>query len=151
MGLRRVLLSVSVCAACLALAPTALAAKPVFHPRVGPGLGLYPPFTMQNGRFKPTQSGPQPLTRVTYHGGKTMTGGITVHTIFWTGGKDPFQGKPPGAPHNYIGMLEQYLTDVAAASTGTSGGTCSKSNCNVFTVEPQFGWGTHARGHHLRA
>lgn len=146
MGLRRFLLSVSVCAACLALAPTALAAKPVFHPRVGPGLGLYPPFTMQNGRFKPTQSGPQPLTRVTYHGGTTMTGGITIHTIFWTGGKDPFEGKPPGAPHNYIGMLKQYLTDVAAASTGTSGGTCTKADCNVFTVEPQFGWGTTPGG-----
>jgi hypothetical protein len=50
-----------------------------------------------------------------------MTGGVTVHTIYWTGGTNPFQGRPPGAPHNYIGMIEQYLTDVAAASRGTSG------------------------------
>jgi hypothetical protein len=50
-----------------------------------------------------------------------MTGGVTVHTIYWTGGTNPFQGSPPGAPHNYIGMIEQYLTDVAAASRGTSG------------------------------
>ena len=146
MGLRRVLLSVSVCAACLALAPSALAAKPVFHPRIRNALGLYPGGTFQNGQFKPAQAASQPLTPVTYHGGQTMTGGVTVHTIFWTGGTNPFQGKPPGAPHNYIGMLQQYLTDVAAASTGTSGGPCTKSNCNVFTVEPQFGFGTTPGG-----
>jgi hypothetical protein len=143
---RWTLLSLSVCAACLALAPSALAAKPVFHPRVRNALGLYPAFTYQNGRFQATQSASQPLTPVTYHGGKTMTGGITVHTIFWTGGTHPFQGKPHGAPHNYIGMLQQYLSDVAAASTGTSGGPCTKTNCNGFTVEPQFGWGTKPGG-----
>jgi hypothetical protein len=143
----RLLLCVSVCAACLALvAPGALASKPRFHPRVGPGLGLFPPFTMQNGRFTPTQSASQPLTPVTYHGGKTMTGGVTIHTIFWTGGTHPFQGKPPGAPHNYIGMIKQYLLDVAHDSTGTSGGTCTKSECNGFTVEAQYGWGTTPGG-----
>jgi hypothetical protein len=71
-----------------------------------------------------------------------MTGGVTIHTIFWTGGTNDFQGRPAGAPHNYIGMLKQYLTDVAANSTGTSGGTCTKAECNVFTVQAQFGWGT---------
>ena len=43
-------------------------------------------------------------------------------------------------------MIEQYLTDVAAASTGTSGQTCTAARCNVFTVEPQFGWGTTPGG-----
>src|SRR5437763_14183029 len=126
---RRFLLSVSVCAAFMAAAPAALAAKRRFHPRVRNALGLYPAFTFQNGRLQPAQSASQPLTPVTYHGGKTMTGGITVHTIFWTGGTNPFQGKPPGAPHNYIGMLKQYLTDVSAARTGTSGGPCTKRDC----------------------
>ena len=145
------------CAVCLALglsaltAPSALAAprppaKPVFHPRIGPALGLFPAFKLQNGRLQPAQSASQPLTPVTYHGGQTMTGGVTTHTIFWTGGTNPFQGRPPGAPHDYIGMIEQYLTDVSDASTGTSGQTCTSAHCNVFTVEPQFGWGTTPGG-----
>jgi hypothetical protein len=123
-------------------APSGARAKPVFHPRIGPALGIFPAFTFQNGRLRPAQSASQPLTPVTYHGGQTMTGGITVHTIYWTGGTKPFQGKPSGAPHNYIGMIEQYLTDVAHASTGTSGQTCTRARCNAFTVESQFGWGT---------
>jgi hypothetical protein len=44
MGCRRLPLSATVCAACLVLAPSALAAKRVFHPRVGPALGLIPAF-----------------------------------------------------------------------------------------------------------
>jgi hypothetical protein len=152
-------------AVCLALLPSALTmpsalaspgapptpgapakAKPVFHPRIGAALGLVPALTSQNGRLEPAQSASQPLTPVTYHGGQTMTGGVTVHTIFWTGGTNAFQGKPSGAPHNYIGMIQQYLTDVAAASTGTSGQTCTAAHCNVFTVQPQFGWGTTPGG-----
>jgi len=113
---------------------------------VGSALGLFPAFTFQNGRLQPAQAASQPLTPLTYHGGQTMTGGITVHTIFWTGGTNAFQGRPPGAPADYIGMIQQYLTDVAAASTGTSGGTCTTANCNVFTVEAQFGWGTTPGG-----
>jgi hypothetical protein len=145
------------CAVCLALAPSALtassalaktgpAAKPVFHPRIGPALGIFPAFSFRNGRLQPAQSASQPLTPLTYHGGQTMTGGVTVHTIYWTGGTNPFQGQPPGAPHDYIGMIEQYLTDVAAASTGTSGQTCTAARCNVFTVQAQFGWGTTPGG-----
>jgi hypothetical protein len=82
----RVLLLSLVCAVCLALAPSALItssalaaprppAKPVFHPRIGPALGLFPAFKLQNGRLQPAQSASQPLTPVTYHGGQTMTGG----------------------------------------------------------------------------
>jgi hypothetical protein len=103
--------------------------------------------TFQNGRLQAAQqAASQPLTPLTYHGGQTMTGGITVHTIFWTGGTNAFQGRPPGAPADYIGMIQQYLTDVAAASTGTSGQSCTITRCNVFTVEPQFGWGTTPGG-----
>jgi hypothetical protein len=106
-----------------------------------------PPLTIQHGQLQPAQAMPsQPLTPVTYHGGQTMTGGVTVHAIFWSGGTNPFQGRPSGAPHDYIGMIQQYLTDVAAASTGTSGQACTAAHCNVFTVEPQFGWGTTPGG-----
>jgi hypothetical protein len=160
---KMVLLLLAVCTVSLALAPSALTApsalaaprapaktsppaKPVFHPRVGSALGLFPALTFQNGRLQPAQSASQPLTPVTYHGGQTMTGGITVHTIFWTGGTNPFQGRPSGAPHDYIGMIQQYLTDVSDSSTGTSGQTCTATRCNVFTVEPQFGWGTTPGG-----
>ena len=132
MARAKVLLSLLACAVCLALAPSALtassalakagpAAKPVFHPRIGPALGIFPSFTFRNGRLQPAQSASQPLTPVTYHGGQTMTGGVTVHTIYWTGGTNPFQGRPPGAPHDYIGMIEQYLTDVAARQHGNVG------------------------------
>jgi hypothetical protein len=147
------------CIVCLAFAPSALAASstpaapgtatPTFHPRIGPALGLVPALTVRNGKLQPAasaQSASQPLTPVTYHGGQTMTGGVTVHTIFWSGGTNPFQGQPAGAPHDYIGMVQQYLTDVAAASTGTSGQACTAAHCNVFTVEPQYGWGTTPGG-----
>lgn len=120
--------------------------EPTFRPRIGPALGIFPALTFRNGRLQPAQSATQPLTPVTYHGGQTMTGGVTVHTIFWTGGTNPFQGRPSGAPADYIGMVEQYLTDVSAASTGTSGQSCTIIHCNVFTVESQFGWGTTPGG-----
>ena len=154
----KVLLSLfSVCIVSLALSPSVLAApsapaktsppaKPAFHPRMGSALGLFPALTFQNGRLQPAQTASQPLTPVTYHGGQTMTGGVTVHTIFWTGGTNQFQGQPPGAPHDYIGMIQQYLTDVSDASTGTSGQTCNTGHCNVFTVESQYGWGTTPGG-----
>ncbi|HWF79241.1 MAG TPA: hypothetical protein VN695_01580 [Streptosporangiaceae bacterium] len=159
----KLLLSSLACAVGLALAPNVLAApsaqakpsapaKPsptvngVFRPRIGPALGIFPVLTFRGGRLQPAQSASQPLTPVTYHGGQTMTGGLTMHAIFWTGGTKPFQGRPNGAPHDYIGMIEQYLTDIADASTGTSGQGCTSAHCNVFTVEPQFGWGTTPGG-----
>jgi hypothetical protein len=43
-------------------------------------------------------------------------------------------------------MIRQYLTDVADASAGTSGQTCTTAHCDVFTVEPQYGWGTTPGG-----
>jgi hypothetical protein len=152
----RALVPLVALAACLALTTTAQAAAPagkaagtkainaggararpgaaagrVFRPRIRNALGIFPQFTFRNGRLQPAQSASQPLTPLTYHGGQTMTGGVTVHTIFWSGGTNPFQGQPPGAPHDYIGMIQQYLTDVAAASTGTSGQACTVAHCNV--------------------
>jgi hypothetical protein len=140
MALRRVLLALAACLACFGVA-TAASAKPIFRPRVGPGLGLFPPFN-NAVTFSPQLRAAAGTIPVTYHGGQTMTGGITIHAIFWSGGTHPFKPRPSGAPHDYIGMLEQYFTDVAHASTGTSGGPCTTLSCVNFTVEPQFGWGT---------
>jgi hypothetical protein len=138
---RRVLLSLVASIGCLYLAGTAWAAKPVFQPRVGPGLGLIP--ASNNAvTFSPMLRAAAGKIPVTYHGGQTMTGGITVHTIFWSGGTHPFKKRPPSAPHDYVGMLEQYFTDVAHASTGTNGAPCTTLSCVNFTVEPQFAWGT---------
>ena len=129
-----------------ALATPGAAAKRVFRPRIGSALGIFPALTFRGGGLPRARGASQPLTPLTYHGGQTMTGAVTVHTIFWTGGTNPFQGRPPGAPHDYTGMVEQYLTDVAHASTGTSGQACTAAHCNIFTVEPQFGWGTTPGG-----
>ena len=120
-------------AACLVLALSAAPAwaKPVFHPRVRNALGLVPPVNA-SGQFGAQDVATGALTPVTYHGGDVMAGGVTVHTIFWTGGTNPFQGQPAGAPANYEGMVEQFFTDVAHDSGSTS---------NVFSVEPQYAEG----------
>jgi hypothetical protein len=125
--------AVMVAAACLVLALSAAPAwgKPVFHPRVRNALGLVPPVNA-SGQFGAQDVATGALTPVTYHGGTVMAGGVTVHTIFWTGGTNPFQGQPAGAPTNYEGMVEQFFTDVAHDSGGTS---------NVFSVEPQYAEG----------
>ena len=51
-----------------------------------------------------------------------MTGGVTVHTIFWDGGGSTrSRARRPGASvPTYEGMVEQFFTDVAADSTGTA-------------------------------
>jgi hypothetical protein len=115
-------------------------AATVFHPRVDGALGLIPPVNSQ-GQFGSQDVATGALTPVTYHGGSTMTGGVTVHTIFWcpgggadcAGSSNPFQGQPSGAPADYIGMIQQFFTDVAAVSGATT---------NTFSVEPQYGDGT---------
>lgn len=125
--------------ACLLLALSAAPAwgKPVFHPRVRNALGLVPPANSQ-GRFAAqadvASGAPTPLT---YHGGSVMTGGVTMHLIFWTGGTNQFQGQPPGAPADYVGMMKRLYTDVAHDSLGTA---------NVFSVLPQFAQGTTPGG-----
>jgi hypothetical protein len=127
--------TVMVAVVCLGMALFATPAwgKPVFHPRVGGALGLVPPVNSQ-GKFSAqadvATGSPTPLT---YHGGSVMPGGITMHLIFWTGGTNPFQGQPAGAPANYEGMIERLFTDVAHDSGGSA---------NVFSVLPQFAQGT---------
>jgi hypothetical protein len=75
-----------------------------------------------------------------------MTGGVTVHTIFWAPSGYAFQGSPDGVAPTYEGMIQQFFTDASAASTGTSGQTCTVAHCNAFTVEPQYAWGTAPGG-----
>jgi len=122
---------------CMALSAAPALGKPVFHPRVRNALGLVPPAN-SSGKFtaQPDVASGAP-TPVTYHGGSVMAGGITMHLIFWTGGTNPFQGQPPSAPANYVGMASQLYTDVAHDSLGTS---------NVFSVLPQFAQGTTPGG-----
>ena len=134
---RWVIAPVAMCLALFGFGSTA-AASTVFHPRVKNALGLIPPVNSQ-GQFGAQDVATGALTPVTYHGGSVMTGGVTVHTIFWTGGTNPFQGSPGSGIPTYEGMVQQFFTDVAAAHTGSSGGPCATADCNVFTVEPQFG------------
>src|SRR5947209_12338464 len=114
-----------------------------FHPRLGNAMGVLPTvtkdggFNTQNLQFNPNQNGV--LTPVVYHGGPTMTGGVTVHAIFWTpsGTETSFPNGPNGL--TTPGMISQFYTDVGAASTGTSGSSCTAGSCNMFSVEPQYG------------
>jgi len=118
--------------ACLALAVSAPAAWSAtsFHPRIGGAMGLVPPFGSHD-----VATGA--LTPVVYHAGPVMSGGVTVHTIFWTPPGFQFDGSPaPGVP-GYEALIKQYLTDIAHDS-GSSG--------NVFSVLPQFAQGTHPGG-----
>ncbi len=139
----RALVPVVVCRVLGLSAPAALGA-PTFRPRVLNALGLAPPVNSQgNSSLQPTEGGT--FAPVVYHGGATMTGGVTVHTIFWAPTGYAFEGAPPGSL-SYEALLEKYYTDVAADSTGTSGAagapnTCTTTECNDFTVEPQYGWG----------
>jgi hypothetical protein len=133
--------------ACLgfcALSSSALAStgKLHFRPRIRNAMGLFPPIGVkiqepsEGGIFDP----------VTYHGGPTMTGGVTVHTIFWAPSGYSFQGSPGGGAPTYIGTIEQFFSDAAAGSTGTSGQTCTLAACNPFTVQAQYAWGTTPGG-----
>ncbi len=128
------------CLALAALAPAAWAA-PSFRPRIGGALGVEPPVNRQ-GEFSAHDVATGALTPVTYHAGPTMTGGVTVHTIFWAPPGFPFQGQPAGAPADYEGLLQQFFTDVAHDSSPLATGTCTTSECNIFTVENQYGFGT---------
>ncbi len=137
---QRVLLSAMVCVLVGALAPAALG-KTHFHPRVGGALGLIPPVNKQ-GVFGANDVASGALTPVTYHGGAVMAGGVTVHTIFWAPSGFSFQGSPGVGIPTYKGMIQQFFTDAAADSTGTSGAACAPGACNMFTVLPQFRQGS---------
>jgi hypothetical protein len=132
------------CLVCGGLASSASAAshKRVFHPRSGNALGMIPPFGHRN--FESSEDGL--YTPATYHGGQTMTGGVTVHTIFWAPAGHPFNAAVPPGSKAYVPLIQQFLTDLAASSTGTAGGTCTSAACNVFTVQSQYGWGTTPSG-----
>jgi hypothetical protein len=140
----------------LGVLATTASAQTHFRPRVGGAMGLIPPVNKEGVAFDPDIASGTP-TQVTYHGGAVMNppGGVTVHTIFWTGSaadSKPFPDSPQlGAP-SYEGLITGMFDDVASDSTGTSGagGTCGTtgpadpSNCNVFTVLPGFGSGRTA-------
>lgn len=130
MARSRALMAAVVCLGVAVFASPA-AAKPAFHPRVGGALGLIPTVNSQ-GQFGRQDVASGALTPVTYHSGSVMGGGVTVHTIFWSGGTSPFQGQPPGAPADYQGMVERFFTDVGHDNGATS---------NVFSVLPQFAQG----------
>jgi hypothetical protein len=110
----------------------------VFHPRSGNALGLEPP--LNHGKFESSEDGI--YSPGVYHGGPTMTGGVTVHTVFWGPANHPFTTAAPPGAKAYVPLIEQFFSDVSAASTGTSGQTCTQHACNAFTIEAQYGWGT---------
>ncbi len=133
----RALLSAMVVLALLTFASTATG-QTKFRPRVRNALGLMPPIT--DWGKADVASGA--LTPVTYHGGSVMTGGVTVHTIFWDGGGNAnggrdFQGTPTGAPTDYVGMVERFFTDVSTDSGSTQ---------NVFSALTQYAEGTTPGG-----
>ncbi|HYB31065.1 MAG TPA: hypothetical protein VEF89_31025 [Solirubrobacteraceae bacterium] len=136
----RAWLSVIALLACGAFASPALGATS-FHARVRGGLGLVPPYAGP-GKLRANDVATGVLIPVDYHGGPTMSGGVVVHTVFWAPSGYAFQGQPSGAAGTYEGMIQQFFTDVAHDSTGTSGASCTPSECDDFTVEPQYGWGT---------
>ncbi len=120
------------------------AASPTaFRPRIGRAMGLTPPV----GHHASLMAGDPAagaLTPVLYHGGVVMSGGVTVHTIFWAPSGFAFQGSPGAGIPTYEGLIRQFFTDVAVDSAAP--GTCSASDCNVFTVERQYGQGTSVVG-----
>ncbi|HTX31360.1 MAG TPA: hypothetical protein VMD09_08235 [Solirubrobacteraceae bacterium] len=135
---------IATAAACLlALAGPAQGATSTFRARIGPALGLVPPVNRQGQLIAhDVASGAQ--TPAVYHGGPVMSGGVTVHTIFWDPVGHPFQGSPGAGIPTYPGLIEQFFTDVGA-DDGSSG-ACTSSDCNVFTIERQYGSGTTVGG-----
>jgi hypothetical protein len=142
MGRSRVLVAAIVVLATAAVVPSAWGAtgsQSGFRPRIGGALGLVPAHNQQSlPAAGDVASGA--LTPVTYHGGPVMSGGVTVHTIFWAPAGFAFQGSPGAGIPTYEGLIQQFFTDVAADS-GASG-TCTPSDCNSFTIERQYAQGT---------
>jgi hypothetical protein len=138
MGRSRALLAAIVCLACGLLTPAAFGAT-AFHARIRGALGLVPAVN-RHGQLGAADVASGALTPVTYHGGPVMSGGVTVHTIFWAPSGYAFQGSPGAGIPTYKGLIQQFFTDVAADSG--SPGTCTSSDCNVFTIERQYAQGT---------
>ena len=141
---RRILVTAIACVVFGVFSPNAwgVGASRVFHPRVGHGLGLIPPVN-SHGNFdtQPTEEGF--LTPVTYHGGSVMSGGITVHTIFWAPEGYAFQGAPKGSL-TYRKIIERFYTDVAKQSKTASECEGETAECNVFSTLTQYAEGTIA-------
>lgn len=134
---RGALVTTFLCLAFVALSSSASASQgqpttPRLQPRIGNALGIVPPVNDEGKTaFEPGEGGI--FNAVTYHGGPTMTGGITVHTIFWAPSGYSFQGSPGTGIPSYVGMIQQFYSDVAADSGKTT---------NVFSTEPQYSMGT---------
>jgi hypothetical protein len=128
--LRRYMLWCSlVCAACLALAPSAFA-QPTFKPRVANALGLIPPNNLKQNAIAPALSAAA-HNPVTYHGAQVMAHGVTVHTIFW-GPAGSFHGSPRHGVLSYEALIERFFTDVARDSGRKS---------NVYSTLIQYAQG----------
>ncbi|HUA11905.1 MAG TPA: hypothetical protein VMA83_07875 [Solirubrobacteraceae bacterium] len=112
-----------------------------FAPRVGSALGLMPPVNTE-GNFNAEPSELGTYFPVVYHGGTVMSGGVTVHTIFWAPPGYAFQGSPGSGIPSYRGLIEQFYTDVAASSG--KGGKCASAEeeCNIFSTLTQYAEGT---------
>ena len=102
--------------AALGLWTASAQAAGTFHPRVGGALGLVPSHAAQD-----IATG-APIDAV-YHGGPVMSGGVTLHTIFWA---------PPGYTFDsgYEALIKKFLTDSAVDSGGTT---------NMYSVLTQYG------------
>ncbi|HET6865698.1 MAG TPA: hypothetical protein VFH80_07235, partial [Solirubrobacteraceae bacterium] len=140
----RALVATIACLVVALTAPTALGATK-FRPRIANGLGLAPTLSMQD---QPDLAAGQLQTPVTYHGGAVMSGGVTVHTIFWTGGTNQFNPAPGNGALSYTALIQQFFSDMAAASTGTTAGgatdcTNDTNPCSVFSTLPQWGFETN--------
>ncbi len=137
-------LGLSAPAAFLEWAASASAATTAgFRPRVLGAMGLMPTVN-SHGSYDTNQDlASEALTPVVYHGGPVMTGGVTVHTIFWAPSGYSFPGALADEPNTCMGfsatsctydeLVRQFFNDVAAASGTTT---------NEFSALNQFGDGT---------
>lgn len=106
-----------------------------FHPRVGNALGLAPPINSRGeANTQPTELG-ENIPEL-YHGGPVMTGGVTVHAIFWAPNGFKFQGAPPSSK-SYEELIEQYYSDVAKESNAKT---------NIFSTDIQYGQDLPGKG-----
>ncbi len=139
----RMLLIPLACVVLAALAPSALGATTAqrFHPRVGRALGLNPPLNLK-GPIKTLPGEEGQATPVIYRAGTVMTGGVTVHTIFWAPSGYSFQGSPGAGIPTYKGLIEQFYTDVAKSSGVENKCDSPTEPCNLFTDLTQYGEGT---------
>jgi hypothetical protein len=124
MSCRKALLPATICLLLLgAVAPAAGATT--FRPRVDGALGLEAPVD-HNGAALSSDPASSTATPVVYHGGPVMSGGVTIHTIFWAPSQSSFES-------GYIAEVEKFFTDAAADSGLAS---------NVFSILNQYGSGT---------